>query len=403
MARWHLACDVCGAEAWVGQRGRRFDAWCEACQRPATLAHEALSGEPCPHCGVALDRGSLRFEELYGELQHLAAVLDAWCGDPAPLGAILPDRPRFITDLNPPGPRSGDPPGLGGALQALAAGRFDAALNALAGETGSDGDARRFRARAIALERRGDLAGAEAAWDTVLAAGDDPVARLARGALRARRAAFDAAREDLAHAGDAAEACWNRAALTIVEAVAHTPGLPDPSVIARARDLAPPASSYWSEHTVGRLLWVLLVERAESRRREGHSACPDERVMRAAEMLLEFDTFWDQALVLHGYVVLGMHGDAARVAASLAHDLAQGLLREPCVCGPAAHAIADALRAAAAAVASGTPEHARAHVAALLARDDVRRYRIPCAACGRGTVGVDRVDDADPADVSATA
>jgi hypothetical protein len=34
-------------------------------------------------------------------------------------------------------------------------------------------------------------------------------------------------------------------------------------------------------------------------------------------------------------------------------------------------------------------------VARLLARDDVRHYRIPCAACGRGTVGVDLVEDSE--------
>jgi len=35
-------------------------------------------------------------------MQNLAAVLSAWSGDPAPLAALLPDRPRFLTDLDPP-------------------------------------------------------------------------------------------------------------------------------------------------------------------------------------------------------------------------------------------------------------------------------------------------------------
>jgi hypothetical protein len=49
---------------------------------------------PCPTCGAALVGGELPFEELYGEMQNLAAVLSAWSGDPAPLAALLPDLAR---------------------------------------------------------------------------------------------------------------------------------------------------------------------------------------------------------------------------------------------------------------------------------------------------------------------
>ena len=43
-----------------------------------------------------------RFVELWGELQHLDAVLGAWAGDPQPLATLLPERPRFVTDLADP-------------------------------------------------------------------------------------------------------------------------------------------------------------------------------------------------------------------------------------------------------------------------------------------------------------
>ena len=39
------------------------------------------------------------------------------------------------------------------------------------------------------------------------------------------------------------------------------------------------------------------------------------------------------------------------------------------------------------------PGVALGHVTAVMEREDIRRYRIPCARCGQGSVGVDRVED----------
>ena len=104
MSLWRLSCDACGFEARAGTGPDGVSGWCEACQRSAPLG--SATGAPrsplCPTCGAALSIGSFRFEELYGELQNLAAVLSAWAGDPGPLAALLPDRPRFLTDLDPP-------------------------------------------------------------------------------------------------------------------------------------------------------------------------------------------------------------------------------------------------------------------------------------------------------------
>src|SRR5258705_5301327 len=49
------------------------------------------------------------------------------------------------------------------------------------------------------------------------------------------------------------------------------------SRIAAARTRSGWTSDYWSDPSVGRLLWSLLVERAEDRCRAGSPECPDER------------------------------------------------------------------------------------------------------------------------------
>ena len=81
--RWHVGCDQCGAGGWIGPDADAgtVDAWCEACQRPAALAAGAAAA--CAVCGAPLATEFLRSEELYGEIQHLAAVLEAWRGNPA--------------------------------------------------------------------------------------------------------------------------------------------------------------------------------------------------------------------------------------------------------------------------------------------------------------------------------
>ena len=129
----------------------------------------------------------------------------------------LPERPRLLTDLDPP--RS-------------------AAGGSRAGARGARG------ARALEAEP------------------NDTAARLNRGAIRARRGDYATARADFALAGDRHEARWNRAGLLVIEAVSASPGLPEAAILRRARAEAGEPSSYWSDHTVGRLLWTLLVERA---------------------------------------------------------------------------------------------------------------------------------------------
>jgi len=391
--RLHVGCDQCDAGGWIGPRGGGVDAWCEACQRPAWIAADANTAglPPCPACGAPLSAESLRSEELYGEIQHLAAVVEAWRGNPAPLAALLPERPRFITDLTPPAPRADDDPATAAALAALAAGAFANARVRLEGVLRDARAAvRPWHAVAIAYERLGEPGFAERAWTQVLEREEQPVARLARGALRARRGEFMGARADLERAGPGFEARWNRAAL---EAVSRTPGLPEAGTLARARAEAGEISPYWSNPSVGRLLWTLLVERSNARAARGAPACPDERVLRAAEHELEHDTFWDQALIVHGYAALGLAADAARTAAALALDMARTLASEPSLGGPAARPIAEGAKVAWNAVGAGDPVAALAALDRLMGREDLRRYRMPCGHCGRGTIGVDQAGE----------
>jgi len=164
-------------------------------------------------------------------------------------------------------------------------------------------------------------------------------------------------------------------------------------VLERARAETGEPSSAWSDHTVGRLLWSLLVERATLHLRESRPECPDARVLRAAEQLLEFDTFWDRAMVLEGYARLGLAAEAARVAHPLALGLAQGIAGEPALAGAMAGGISTVLRGALHAMEAGRPGQACDAIVSLLRRDDLPRYRVPCV-CGRGAVGVVEVIDA---------
>jgi hypothetical protein len=378
MARWKVACDACEAAAWIGTAPGGFDAWCEACQLGAFVPATG-SAPRCRMCGRAMTTGEPRFIEIYGELQNLAAVLSAWLGDAAPLRGLLPERPRFLSDRNPPAFEAGDPPRLREGLEALARGDFGAAASLLAEPAPQGAEPRRRRALAIALERRGDLAEAERALAGIRGAHETAAVLLGRGALHARRGDFKQAREDFARAGDGYEARWNRAALEVHEAVAER-GAPDAARIAAARRALGAPSSAWSDHTVGRLLWTLLVERAL------RLGAVDANVLRAAETEFEFATFWDRAAVLAAWAQLGAREEAARVAAALAHECAAALADEPALAGSPEFAAAFArVRAA---IDTEQPSAALEAVAALLARADLRRYRVPCAACARGSVGV---------------
>ena len=394
--RRFLACDRCGVGAWVGPDGDRFDAWCECCQRaasfPTTLVSRDLVAPRCESCGEPMTLGAPRFEELFGEIQNLVAVLEAWTGDPRRLRPLVPERPRFLADLDAPESRAGDPPALGAALAALRSGAFGDARERLeAMRDGSSFDLRAWVALGIAHQRLGDLAAAEDAFARALDREPlDARARLDRAALRARRGDFEGARSDVAHAGDGAEARWNRAALRVLEAVAAGTGLPEPERLAEARAEAGPPSPYWSDPTVGRLLFALLVERAHAR---GASACGDARTLRAAEGELEFETFDDRSLALLGYASLELADEVERVAAPLAAALVVGLSREPFARGPSGRFLAAALETVASETSAGRPRQALAAATPLLARSDLRRYRIPCARCAQGSVGVERVEE----------
>jgi hypothetical protein len=392
-ARWRVGCDACGFEAWIGERADGADAWCESCQRATRLSAVPAPDAPpaCAACGTPLTTGAPRFVELFGMLQNLDAVLAARLGDPAPLAALLPERPRFLPDLTPPDPALESDPALATLLARLAAGEFhDAAAPLAAASAARPGDPALARAAAIAATRIGDAASAALLWDRALAAAEDPIVRLDRGVMRARAGDFAGARADFALAGATREARWNCAALGLLEAAAA--GAPDDRAITRARGEAGPPSAYWSDFTVGRLAWTLAVERELDRTRHGAGG-PGTGELEAAERRLEFDTFWDRALVLHGYAVLGRSADAARAGDALAARGAAALAAEPFARG-AGPPLAPAIAEVTAAVAAGRAGEARAAVRALLARAEVSRYALPCRACGRGAIGVLEVEEA---------
>ena len=320
-------------------------------------------------------------------LHQLAAVLAAWAGDVEPLAMLLPERPVFLTDLTPPAAHLDDPVTLREQLAALARGDWRSAL-VTAGE-GPRADA----ARAIAHERVGDFAAAIAAWDRVLVAGEDERARLARGSLHARAGRYQEAERDLARAGDSFAARWDRAALLVI-AAAEGDGALDAARIARARAEAGEPSAYWSDPTVGRLLWSRTVERTLAATRHERPANDAERArLRAAERELEHETFWDRALLLVGWVRVGAAEEGERIAAPLALAEAQAIGRQPALTGlplrSVIAAVADAIVARDAACAART-------LASVLTRADLRRFRLPCARCGRGTIGVDEVRETVP-------
>jgi tetratricopeptide (TPR) repeat protein len=351
----------------------------------------------CERCGALLSAAP-RFVELWGTFQHLDAVLAAWAGDPEPLATLLPERPAFLTDLTPPVPQAGDPAKVREALAALARGDWRAVLTALDPPTGAAASAakgseaapRAHAARAIALERSGETDAAIAAWDAVLAAGEDERARLARGALLARAGRRAEAEADLWRAGGSFAARWDRAAWLVHEAMRD--GVPAAVLLARARAESGEASAYWSDPTVGRLAWSLRLAQALT---AGAGTSDAEMTgLRAAEALLEHDTFWDRALLLVGWVRVGSSANAARIAQPLARAEALALTREPALAGAPLRDVARSLADALEAIDAREPGRARHALAGALARADLKRFRLPCARCHRGSIGVDEVFEA---------
>jgi hypothetical protein len=112
-------------------------------------------------------------------------------------------------------------------------------------------------------------------------------------------------------------------------------------------------------------------------------------VLRAAAAEFEFATFWDRSMQLVTWTRLGEHASASALAHGLALEQADAALAEPALAGAALAEVTAAVRTARAAALAGDPAAARAALAPVLARMDLRRYRIPCAACARGSLGLD--------------
>ena len=81
-------------------------------------------------------------------------------------------------------------------------------------------------------------------------------------------------------------------------------------------------------------------------------------------------------------------GDTARVARPLAREIAARLLAEPPLKGSALAAARLALERAWDAIEAFEPRAARGTLAPWLANEALRHYRLPCSACGKGSVGV---------------
>ena len=396
IARTYVACDRCGFGAWLGSRGQEVDAWCEACQEPAVLAAPVGAAAACAHCGESLSTSTPRFEELFGELQNLTAVLEAWLGRDERLQPLIPERPTFLTDLNPPPLLPWDPPDLRLALEHLIAGAFHAAREAFARVDVPGSGAAELRLRVamgqgIVHHRLGE-------WDLALAAFDRAVvadpwhlpARLDRGALRAMRGEHDRAWDDFEAAGDSYQAGWNRAAWIVLQASSDSAPLPPAGRIRAAREQAGPPSGFWSDPTVGRLVFTTVAERLRSRGGENVVGA-----LRAAEAEVEFETFTDRAMVLRGWVSLGIESERARVASPLARGVIRALRATPFVRGGMGRELSDALEQAAAAVSRGEPQCALEWTKPHMERSDLRHYRVPCRRCETGSIGVERVVEAD--------
>lgn len=194
--------------------------------------------------------------------------------------------------------------------------------------------------------------------------------------------------------GDRPAARWNRAARLVIQGVAAAKGFPGETLLRRARAEAGEPSPYWSDQTVGRLLWTLLVERLN--RAGSTPTAADAAALRSAEPELEFRTFWDQALVVHGYARLGMRAQAGDAAATLAEELLVRLAAEPFARGPAGAWLGAILGEAIVAVKERRPGDALATIRTLMERPDVSRCRVPCAACERGSLGVEPHRGAGP-------
>jgi hypothetical protein len=225
---------------------------------------------------------------------------------------------------------------------------------------------------------------------------EDVRAHLARGSLLARAGRRAESAADLLRAGDSFAARWCRAALLVTGAVAGRTGSPDAGALALARAQAGEPSAFWSDPTVGRLLFSLLAARplagdGDGSRRASDADADTRSLLRAAESQIEHDTFWDRALVLVGWVRVGSVDEVERVASALARAEASVLEAQPAVAGPGLHDVARGLGEASRAIDAGEPARARQAIAGLLAREDLRRFRLPCLRCRRGSIGIDEV------------
>ena len=94
--------------------------------------------------------------------------------------------------------------------------------------------------------------------------------------------------------------------------------------------------------------------------------------------------------MIHGWALLGQRAQAIESGLPVVVDLLAKLAREPALRGAALRDVAAAVTAP---IDGEHVTEARARFDALLRRDDLRRYRIPCRRCGRGSLGVEGMDD----------
>jgi hypothetical protein len=146
-------------------------------------------------------------------------------------------------------------------------------------------------------------------------------------------------------------------------------------------------SDYWSEPTVGRLLWTLLVERARERPTPARCA----RASRSSSSTPSGTA----PLVAHGYAAAGLSSEFTRVARPA-----------PASCWPpwrasrrSAHARGaresrpGSWRARGGGPGAAARRGAGGRVRGCSGAPICARYRVPCGACGRGSIGVDALEE----------
>ena len=122
------------------------------------------------------------------------------------------------------------------------------------------------------------------------------------------------------------------------------------------------------------------------RRREGRVALSDQGERHRYGWLPPEP---DRAMILVTYSRLELTGDVGRIAMPIAREQASALLAEPALKGAPLAPFAAAVTAAYDAAASRQPRAAWRALYLWMRDERLQRYRVPCAACLRGSVGVE--------------